>query len=228
MTDAIVKVMVEVLNILAIATKEVNQHHASESIVGDISTISTYFSSETFLKMLVGRKDVEDALQRLEEVTSEEVRMAAVEALKAIHGVGAKVGDTLKAMEDRMRGMEGMLLDVGNRLKGVDDRVRVIGGKVINSAQTVPLVIKLLSLFILLGAEETGLQAPSDFDAVATTHGIDGKVRRIYDMQGGVYNRAMDVDAVRNAVQDIGARVVGEQIIHGTIHNILSGLYIRY
>jgi hypothetical protein len=35
MTDAIVRVVVEVLNILAIATKEINQHHASESILGD-------------------------------------------------------------------------------------------------------------------------------------------------------------------------------------------------
>jgi hypothetical protein len=32
MTDAIVKVMVEVLCILAIATKEINQHRASEPI----------------------------------------------------------------------------------------------------------------------------------------------------------------------------------------------------
>jgi hypothetical protein len=35
MTDAIVKVMVEVLSILAIATKEINQHRASESIPED-------------------------------------------------------------------------------------------------------------------------------------------------------------------------------------------------
>ena len=35
MTDVIVKVMVEVLNILAIATKEINQHQASELILGD-------------------------------------------------------------------------------------------------------------------------------------------------------------------------------------------------
>ena len=141
MTDAIVKVMVEVLNILAIATKEINQHRASESILGDRLTISTDCSSETFLKTLAGRTDIEDAFQRLEEVTLEEARMAAAEALKAIHGVGTKVGDTLKAMEDRMRGMEGMLQDVGDRLKGVDDRVRDISGKQINSTQTVPLTI---------------------------------------------------------------------------------------
>ena len=86
------------------------------------------------MKMVVGRTDVEDALQRLEEVTMEEARVAAAEALKAIHGVGTKVSDTLKAMEDRMRGMEGMLQDVGDKLKGVDDRVRDIKGTAINSA----------------------------------------------------------------------------------------------
>jgi hypothetical protein len=39
MTYAIVKVMVEVLCILAIATKEINQRRMSESIPGDISIL---------------------------------------------------------------------------------------------------------------------------------------------------------------------------------------------
>jgi hypothetical protein len=89
----------------------------------------------------VGKKDIEDALQRLEQVTLEEARMAAAESLKAIHGVGSNVQDTLKAVEDRMRGMEGMLQGVGDRLQGVDDRVKGIGNKTINSAKPVPLVI---------------------------------------------------------------------------------------
>jgi archaellum component FlaC len=97
--------------------------------------------------MLVGRTDIGNALQRLEEVTVEEARMAAVEALKAIHGVGTKVSDTLKAIEDRMKGMEGTLQDVGDRLQGVDDRVRDISCNVINSAQTVPLVITALIVY---------------------------------------------------------------------------------
>ena len=134
MTDAIVKVMVQVLNVLAIATREVNQHRASESTLGDKPTLSAHCSSEIFLKKLVGRKAIEDALQRLEEVTLEETRMAGVEALKAIHGVGT----TLKAME-------GMLQGVGDRPQGVDDRVRDTGsGKVINSARNVPFVITAL------------------------------------------------------------------------------------
>jgi hypothetical protein len=40
MTDAIVKVMVEVLCILAIATKEINRNRASELIPGDLSILS--------------------------------------------------------------------------------------------------------------------------------------------------------------------------------------------
>jgi hypothetical protein len=81
----------------------------------------------------VGKADIEDALQRLEEVTLEEARMAAAESLEAIHGVGSNVQDMLKAMEDRMKGMEGMLQ---GRLKGVDDRVDAVKDKATNSAQT--------------------------------------------------------------------------------------------
>jgi archaellum component FlaC len=87
-------------------------------------------------------------LQRLEMVTVEEARMAAAEALKAVHGVGNQVGDkvlgvhdTLKVVEDRMKGVEGMLQGVGDILQGVDDRVKDIGNKVTTGAQTIQLVI---------------------------------------------------------------------------------------
>jgi hypothetical protein len=72
--------------------------------------------------------------------------MAAAESLKAIHGVGSNVQDTLKAVEERMRGMEGMLQGVGDRLQGVDDRVKGIGDKAIKSAKPVPLVIAAYNL----------------------------------------------------------------------------------
>ena len=137
MTDAIVKVMVEVIHILAIATKEVKQNRASELTFSGGSTLLAYSSSEKFLKKIVGRKDIEDALQRLEKVTVEEARMAGAEALKAIHGIGNQVGgevhgvhDALKVVEDRVRGVEGMLQGVGDMLQGVDDRVKNIGNKV--------------------------------------------------------------------------------------------------
>ena len=145
MTDVIVKVMVEVLRILGIATKEIKQNRTSELVIGDRLDLLTYYSSEKFLKRLVGRTDIEDALLRLENVTMEEAKMAAAESLKAIHGVGNQVGDkvdgVLKVVEERMRGVEGMLQGVGDILHGVDGRVKDIGNKFIPGAQSIRLAI---------------------------------------------------------------------------------------
>ena len=107
------------------------------------------------MKQLVGRTDVEDALQRLEKVTVEEARMAAAEALKAIHGVGNKVEDgvqgihdAVKAVENRVRNVEGMIQGVGDMLHGVDERVKGIGDKVIIGAPNMVNYTSLFSRFI--------------------------------------------------------------------------------
>ena len=64
------------------------------------------------MKKLVGRTDIEDALQRLEKLTQEEARMATAEGLKVTHGIDSKVED------------------VGDKVKGVDDRVKDVGDKI--------------------------------------------------------------------------------------------------
>ncbi|KAH9012828.1 hypothetical protein EDB83DRAFT_2189553, partial [Lactarius deliciosus] len=74
MTDIIVKIMVEVLSILGIVTKEVGQGR-----------------TKAYLKKLVGRKDVEDALRRLDTLTQEEARMAAAEVLMISRGIDDKL-----------------------------------------------------------------------------------------------------------------------------------------
>ena len=43
------------------------------------------------MKKLVGRTDIEDALDRLDRLTQDEVRMAAAQGLKATHEVDDKV-----------------------------------------------------------------------------------------------------------------------------------------
>ncbi|KAF8258024.1 hypothetical protein EI94DRAFT_1207398 [Lactarius quietus] len=68
MTDIIVKIMKEVLNIFAIATKEMRRGRARK-----------------YLKKLIGKKEMEDALKRLDKLTQEEARMAAAETLKLTH-----------------------------------------------------------------------------------------------------------------------------------------------
>ncbi len=65
----------------------------------------TELCSEKYLKKLIGRADIEDALRRLEKLTQEEVRMASTQVLKATRSVD-------------------------NRVVGVDRRVKAIDGKV--------------------------------------------------------------------------------------------------
>jgi hypothetical protein len=126
MTDVIVKIMVEVLTILAIATKEVKQSKASESIRGgmDYSCWLTVVLGK-YLRRLVGRADMEDSMNRLDQLTQEEVRMAAAQGLRATHRV-----------DDKVQGVGDKVQDVDDKVQGVDDRVRdvhdrlhvVIGG----------------------------------------------------------------------------------------------------
>ena len=83
MTDVMVETMVEVISILGIVTKEIRQGRTSMPFLIDISP-KLDLHAEKYLKKLLGRKDVEDALQRLDKLTQEEARMAAAEALRSL------------------------------------------------------------------------------------------------------------------------------------------------
>ena len=51
--------------------------------------------SEKYLRKLIGRADIEDALKRLDNLTQEEARMATTEVLKAT-----------RIVDDRVRGVD--------------------------------------------------------------------------------------------------------------------------
>jgi hypothetical protein len=46
--------------------------------------------SEKYLKKLIGRTEIEDALKRLDKLTQEEARMATAQVLKVTHTVDDK------------------------------------------------------------------------------------------------------------------------------------------
>jgi hypothetical protein len=65
--------------------------------------LDSSFFLEKFLKKLLGRNDVEDALKRLDKLTQEEAKMATAEVLKITRGMDSnmKVMDTnLKVLID--------------------------------------------------------------------------------------------------------------------------------
>ena len=160
MKDIIVKIMAEVLSILGIVTKEVGQGRTGMffPIQVDITpTIDLY--AVTYLKKLVGRKDVEDALQRLEQLTQEECRMAAVETLMIARGIDDKVqavGDKVTGVGDKVRevvekveevdekveGVDERVQGVNIKVEGIDNQVRIVSGKVQSVDQKVGSVIQ--------------------------------------------------------------------------------------
>jgi hypothetical protein len=90
MTDMMVEVMVEVLSVLAIMTVEIKQRRRSQFITSNFWVL-THVSLEKFLKKLLGRNDVEDALKRLDKLTQEEAKMATAEVFKSTRNVDDNV-----------------------------------------------------------------------------------------------------------------------------------------
>ncbi|KAI0269073.1 hypothetical protein BGY98DRAFT_1101257 [Russula aff. rugulosa BPL654] len=76
MLDTIIQIMVEVLTILGIATKEMKQ-------------------GRLIWKRLIGKNDMEDALKNLDMLTLEEARMTIAENLRATHAVDDKVAEVI-------------------------------------------------------------------------------------------------------------------------------------
>jgi hypothetical protein len=66
--------------------------------------------SEKFLKKLIGRTDIEDALKRLDRLTQEEARMAAAQVLRVANTV-----------DDRVQGIANDMVSVHD---GVDQMKR--------------------------------------------------------------------------------------------------------
>jgi hypothetical protein len=100
--------------------------------------------SEKYLKKLIGRTDIEDALKRLDRLTQEEARMAAAQILKVANTVDNRVqgiADNMLGVDNRVAGIDNRVADVGSRLQeaneqvkeqvmGVDDRVKAMDDKI--------------------------------------------------------------------------------------------------
>ena len=132
MKDIIVKIMVEVLGLFAIVTKEIKQGRASE-LTPDLMFPIADRDSEKYLKKLIGRRDIEDALSRLDKLTQEEARMATVQALKVAHRVehGVEmVGGQVKDVRDQVTSVGGQVMGLGNQVTGVGSQVMDVGDQV--------------------------------------------------------------------------------------------------
>ncbi|KAH9037401.1 hypothetical protein EDB83DRAFT_2524665 [Lactarius deliciosus] len=97
MTNIITKIMVEVLTIFGVATKELRRG-----------------STKKFLKRLAGRTDLEDVVKKLDRLTQEEARMVLAEVLRITHSV-----------RDEVNAVNGKVADVGDKVQCVDENVQI-------------------------------------------------------------------------------------------------------
>ena len=85
MTEIIVKIMVELLSVFALATKQIKQGRFSKWIV--IHETRSQLDIEKFAKKLLGESEIEAVLQRLDRLTQEEGRMTVAQTLEVVHGL---------------------------------------------------------------------------------------------------------------------------------------------
>ena len=86
-------------------------------------------SPEKYLKKLLGKTDIEDALKRLDKLTQDEVRMATAQLLTLTHGVDHKVtriDDGVKGMGGKVTRIDDEVKDVSGKVRDIDDKVRVV------------------------------------------------------------------------------------------------------
>jgi hypothetical protein len=95
MTDIIVKIMVEVLSVLALATKEIKKGRFSKCAI-TYTILIAQCAIEKFAKKLMGESEVEAALRKLDRLTQEEGLMNVAQTL----GIGYSLeGKMRKVME---------------------------------------------------------------------------------------------------------------------------------
>ena len=85
-SDIMVKIMIEVVNVVALATKQIKNGRFSKSSTTHQSSLA-HCGTEKFAKRLLGESEVEAILQRLDRLTQEEAQIAGVHTLEVVHGM---------------------------------------------------------------------------------------------------------------------------------------------
>jgi hypothetical protein len=84
--DIVAKIMIEVLSVLALATKQIKQGRFSKYTRACHTFLPQYFLGK-FAKKLLGESDIEAVLQRLDRLTQEEARMTVAQTLQVVYGL---------------------------------------------------------------------------------------------------------------------------------------------
>jgi hypothetical protein len=85
-TDVVIKILVELLSTLAMATRQVKQGRLSGSHPCRCNAF-TESRTEKFVKKILGENDIEAVLQRLDRLTLDEARATGAQTLQVVYGL---------------------------------------------------------------------------------------------------------------------------------------------
>ena len=120
------KIMAQLLSILALSTKAMAEGRISKLMVL-VWHYWTDYGIEKYLKRLVGRTEVEDALSQLDTLTKEESLMTVARTLEVTHVVDGNVKATkalIEDIDDNMGATKELVHEVDGNIKEMDHNVR--------------------------------------------------------------------------------------------------------
>ncbi|KAN0136461.1 hypothetical protein V8E53_005829 [Lactarius tabidus] len=121
MTDKMVQITVEILDILATATKEMDQSRTKK-----------------FLKRLAGWTDLEDGLTKLDKLTQDEIVTGTVQIQNVAHNIDKKVTE----VDEKVLVVQAGVQFVNDGVKAVDDKVRTMADVGKATAKVVNVVLE--------------------------------------------------------------------------------------
>ena len=128
MVELLGRIMAQVLSILALSTKTMKERRIRK-LIRSVYPFFADYDTETFLKRLVGRTDVEDALQHLDTLTKEEGLMTAARNLQVTHHVDDSVTaikEVIHDVDSNLRTTTELTYQVADHTKLVETVVRRI------------------------------------------------------------------------------------------------------
>ena len=115
MTELLGKIMAVLISILALSTKAMTERRISV-LIHLLSPSLADHGSDKFVKRLVGRKDIEAALLRLDSLTKEENLMTVAKNLEVTHRVDSVVRD----VDRNVKETKALTEDVGGNVKVIE------------------------------------------------------------------------------------------------------------
>jgi hypothetical protein len=95
LTEVVLKILVELLSVLALASKQIKQGRFSKCTL-TYTLFVVQCAAEKFTKKLLGESEIETVLQRLDRLTQDEARITVAQTLGVVHGLVGSVKAVLE------------------------------------------------------------------------------------------------------------------------------------